>query len=70
MKPISFNTSELKHVCGNLKGGLTKFGGKMEQVRKKVEDYVQKNVEKRFDPETGEIKTIKIGGLGYHGIKI
>lgn len=59
---MTLYTSELKKAEGNLERGLTKFGAKMEQVGQKVEDYVGKNVEKRYDPETGRLKSIRVKG--------
>lgn len=59
---MSLYTGELKNAGGDLERGLTKFGAKMEQVGRKVEDYVEGSMDKRYDPETGELKSIKFKG--------
>lgn len=59
---MSLYTSELKNAEGSLERGLTKFGAKMEQLGNKVEDFVENNIERRYDPETGELKGMKIKG--------
>ncbi len=59
---MTLYTSELKKAGGSLERGLTKFGAKMEQMGQKVEDFMDENLEKRYDPETGELKSVIIQG--------
>jgi hypothetical protein len=59
---MSLYTSELKGAEGDFERGMTKFGAKMEQVGKRVEDYVEKNVSKRYNPETGKLRSVRFGG--------
>lgn len=59
---MTLYTSELKQAGGNFERGLTKFGAKMEKVGKQVEDYVQNNIEKKYDPVTGELVSLKVKG--------
>lgn len=58
---MTLYTSELKSG-GNLERGLTKFGAKMEKVGKQVEDYVQNNIQKKYDPITGDLVSLKVKG--------